>query len=78
MRGYSFNSTADFETVRDIKESLCYVSYDITKERKLAKETTLLDKEYELPDKTVIRVGRERFEAAEILFNSGISGKPGI
>ena len=72
--GYAFNSSADFETVRDIKEQLCFVSYDINKDRKLANETTLLDKEYNLPDKTVIRVGRERYEAAECLFNPSLAG----
>jgi actin-related protein 2 len=46
MRGYAFNNSADFETVREIKENLCYVSYDIEKDRKLAKETTFVDKEY--------------------------------
>lgn len=58
---------------------MCYVSYDLAKDRKLAKETTLLDKEYTLPDKSTIRIGRERFEAAEILFNGNLSdGKPTI
>lgn len=29
LRGYAFNSSADFETVREIKEDLCYVGYDM-------------------------------------------------
>lgn len=45
-RGYAFNSTADFELVRNIKESLCYVSSDINVDRKLANETTSIEKEY--------------------------------
>ncbi|MFN9905797.1 MAG: actin, cytoplasmic 2, partial [bacterium] len=69
VRGYAFNSSADFETVREIKEQLCYVSYDLKKDRKLAQETTVVDKEYKLPDGTLISVGRERFEAPECLFN---------
>lgn len=69
FRGYAFNSSADFETVREMKEQLCYVSYDIRKDRKLAQETTVVDKEYRLPDNTIISVGRERFEAPECLFN---------
>jgi len=67
LRGYAFNSSADFETVREMKENLCYMSVNLEKERQLAKETTVLDKEYKLPDGQVISVGRERFEAAECL-----------
>ena len=80
MRGYAFNSSADFETVREIKEATCYVSYDVKKDRKLAMETTVVDKEYKLPDKTSIVVGRERFEAPECLFSPSLvdSEKPGI
>jgi actin-related protein 2 len=69
LRGYAFNSSADFETVRDIKEQMCFVSFDAKKDRKLADETTYYDKEYVLPDKQTIKIGRERFEAAECLFN---------
>ena len=32
-------------------------------------ETTVLEEPYTLPDGRVIRIGRERFEAAEALFN---------
>jgi hypothetical protein len=47
--------------VRDIEEQLCFVSYDTKKDQKLANKTTLLDKEYTLPDKSIIKVGRERY-----------------
>jgi actin-related protein 2 len=69
LRGYAFNRTADFETVRQIKEKVCYVAYDINQERALAQETTCLMENYTLPDGKVIKIGRERFEAPEALFN---------
>jgi len=68
LRGYAFNKTADFETVRMMKEKLCYVGYDVHAEQKLAQETTFLVEEYTLPDGRVIKVGGERFEASEALF----------
>lgn len=72
LRGYAFNRTADMETVREIKEKLCYVAYDIGVERRLAQETTCLMENFMLPDGRVIKVGRERFEAAEALFNPSL------
>jgi len=68
LRGYAFNRTADFETVRQIKEKLCYVGYDLGLEKRLAQETTVLVEPYTLPDGRVIKVGAERFEAPECLF----------
>eukprot|EP00835_Amoeboradix_gromovi_P007019 NODE_995_length_2427_cov_0.091065.p1 type:complete len:335 gc:universal NODE_995_length_2427_cov_0.091065:2164-1160(-) len=68
QRGYAFNKSADFETVREIKEELCYVAYDIPQEMKLSQETTYCVEKYTLPDGRVIKVGSERFEAPEVLF----------
>jgi len=68
LRGYAFNRTADFETVRQIKEKLCYVGYDMGLEKRLGFETTVLVETFQLPDGRVIRVGNERFEAPEVLF----------
>lgn len=72
LRGYAFNRTADFETVREIKEKLCYTGYDLELETKLAQETTVLVENYTLPDGRVIRVGSERFEAPEALFQPNL------
>ncbi|XP_077284527.1 actin-related protein 2 [Arctopsyche grandis] len=68
LRGYAFNHSADFETVRMMKEKLCYIGYNIEQEQKLALETTVLVEPYVLPDGRVIKVGGERFEAPEALF----------
>jgi len=79
-RGYAFNRTADFETVRQIKEKLCYVSYDLELDHKLAEETTVLVESYTLPDGRVIRIGSERFEAPECMFQPHLLDvdQPGI
>ncbi|KAF6221220.1 hypothetical protein HO133_002075 [Letharia lupina] len=79
-RGYALNRTADFETVRLIKEKLCYVSYDLELDQKLSEDTTVLVESYTLPDGRVIRVGSERFEAPECLFQPHLVDveQPGI
>jgi len=74
QRGYTFNRTADFEVVREIKEKVCYVGYDLQLEKKLALETTTVMEKYTLPDGRVINVGAERFEASEALFNPSLIG----
>jgi len=78
VRGYAFNRTADFETVRQIKEKLCYAAYDLEIDRKLALETTVLVQKYELPDGRIIKVGSERFDATEVLFHPGLIDVEGL
>jgi len=77
LRGYSLNRSADFDTARQIKERLCYVGYDLAVERRLALDTTVLVQPFQLPDGRIIKVGRERFEAAEVLFDPDKAGVEG-
>jgi len=72
LRGYSLTEGADFETVRKIKEEFCYVAYDTHKEEQLAAETTYLCEKFKLPDDRTITIGRERYQAAEVLFNPAL------
>ena len=58
LRGHAFNQSADFETVRIMKEKICYVAYNIHAEQKLADETTFLVEHYELPDGRTIKVNK--------------------
>jgi len=74
LRGYNFNSSADFETVRQIKEQLCYVGYDLDIEKRLGLETTTLVQNYTLPDGRVIKISSERYEAPEVLFQPHLIG----
>lgn len=78
LRGYAFNHTADFETVRMMKEQLCYVAHDIEEEQRLALETTVLVESYTLPDGRVVKLGGERFEAPEILFQPHLANCEGV
>jgi actin-related protein 2 len=53
------------------------VGYDIQLEKKLALETTVLVESYTLPDGREIKIGAERFEAAEALFHPILADKEG-
>ncbi|XP_072172078.1 actin-related protein 2 [Diadema setosum] len=78
LRGYAFNHSADFETVRKMKEKLCYVGYNVEQEQILANETTVLVENYTLPDGRVIKVGGERFGAPEALFQPHLINLEGV
>ncbi|XP_064418444.1 actin-3-like isoform X1 [Latimeria chalumnae] len=76
--GISFQSTAEKEIVKDIKEKICYVALDIQAD--MVKEPTNIQKEFILPDGNVIKVQNQRFRCPETLFapsNVGMEA-PGI
>lgn len=76
-QGQPLNSRTDLEPAREMKQKLCYVAYDLEAEKKLARETTLVDKTYTLPDGRALRVGAERFLAPEVLLNPVDNGHDG-
>mmetsp|Transcript_66914 Transcript_66914/g.160230 ORF Transcript_66914/g.160230 Transcript_66914/m.160230 type:complete len:390 (-) Transcript_66914:35-1204(-) len=76
-QGHPLNARTDFETVREMKQRLCYVAHDFAAEQRLARETTVVDRTYTLPDSRVLRIGAERFVAPEVIFQPGLIGHDG-
>ncbi|KAJ5079958.1 actin-42a [Anaeramoeba ignava] len=71
-KGYSFQTSAEFEIVKDIQEKCCYVSLDFDKELDL--DEKMIQKNYELPNGQVISIGNERFRAPEVIFKPSLIG----
>ncbi|OMJ72918.1 hypothetical protein SteCoe_28509 [Stentor coeruleus] len=67
--GYSFNTSAEFELVKQIKEKNCYVATIYSNEDKFLDEPNKNPSSYLLPDGRAINLGSERYRAAEILFS---------
>jgi len=72
--GYSFNSTAELEIVKAIKETMCYtfISSSTGDETKKIGETA--PTQYFLPDGNCVYLKEEKVLAPEVIFNPSIMG----
>lgn len=71
-KGYSFSTAAELETIRDMKEKLCYCAKDFSSEVNVG--SSRMGSLYKLPDDHVITVDDERFRCPESLFQPSLVG----
>jgi len=71
--GHNFHTSAELEVVKDIKEKMCYVAFNIEKSESDLEDTEP-EAQYTLPDGNQILLGAEKFRAPEVLFNPGLLG----
>ncbi|KAJ5073820.1 actin [Anaeramoeba ignava] len=73
-RGYAFTTAYEREIIKDVKEKLCYVSLDFYEEMELSYISNTPEKNYELPDGSIITIGNERYRCTEPLFKPSFIG----
>ena len=75
--GLTLTTSAEVETVKKIKETVCYLAEDFNT---LNNSTKVDTASFELPDGAIINVGHARFKCPEALFEPSMLGRedPGI
>lgn len=69
--GFNFNTTAEFEIIKTIKERACYLASNPLKEETSASTDKF---QYQLPDGNIIDLGACRYRAPELLFRPDLVG----
>lgn len=75
--GHSFD-IAEYDIVRNVKESKCYVAQDFEREINSSHWSNLADTSYILPDGQLISIGDERFKCPEALFQPSLLNQESI
>lgn len=78
--GHNLYTSAEAEIVKDIKEKICNVAFNVEKSMSDAWGGLEPEVPYPLPDGRMINIKSEKFQAPEVLFNPTIIGQeyPGM
>jgi actin len=74
LRGHHFASQVELDTVREIKEKMCYSVSNYDESLKESEESHACEKSYDLPDGKKVVIGNERFKCPEALFSPIMAG----
>ncbi|KAJ6245966.1 actin-42a [Anaeramoeba flamelloides] len=75
-KGYCFSSSIPNRSLKEMKETLCYVSLDYEKELiKVSENNEPYEKKYELSSGIFLKLDRQRFGAPEPLFKPFLMGR---
>ena len=77
---YNFDTTAEKEIVREMKEKVCFVSQNYQEDLEKAAKGPEHETSYTLPDGNICTFSVQRFKTPEYLFQPSLNGKefPGI
>ena len=75
--GQNFSTEQDVDMIRDVKEKLCFTSMDFDRAMKDSMDSTADEKNYELPDGSLLTVNSERFRCPEVMFQPAFISNEG-
>ena len=72
--GYKFTTTAEMETLREIKEKNCYVALNYDEELQKLNKNNDFDVSYKIPNGKVVKFSDQQIRCPEILFKPQLNG----